>query len=123
MEGSPGSAIVPELTPLPGERCLAKTRFSAFFRTPLERELLDQGIHTLVLAGTQYPNCVRGTAADALYRDFRVIVVTDACSASSQEVADANIRDMQGMGIVCTPLAELRDILAVRPIRAGEDPV
>lgn len=61
------------------------------------------------MAGTQYPNCVRGTAVDALYRDFRVIVVSDACSAQTPEVAEANIRDMRGMGIVCEPLDRLRN--------------
>lgn len=113
VDGSPGSAIVPELAPMPGECCLSKTRFSAFYNTPLERELGAKGVHTVVLGGTQYPNCVRGTAMDALYRDFQVIVVTDACSAASHEVVDANIRDMRNMGILCSPLSHLDTALAL----------
>ena len=70
-------------------------------------------------AGTQSPNCVRGTAVDALYRDFRVIVGSDACSAQTPEVAEANIRDMRGMGIVCEPLDRLPELLARRD-RTGE---
>lgn len=109
--GAPGCAIVDELAPLPGERKLVKTRFSAFYRTDLEQQLRELGVHTVVIGGTQYPNCVRGTAVDALYRDFRVMVVTDACSAQTPEVAEANIRDMRGMGIQCAPLADLPELL------------
>lgn len=111
VAGTPGCAIVDDLAPLPGERKVIKTRFSGFYRTSLEDDLRALGVDTVVVAGTQYPNCVRGTAVDALYRDFRVVVVTDACSAQTPEVAAANIRDMRGMGIVCEPLAALPELL------------
>ena len=114
VAGTTGAAVVDELTPLPGERKLVKTRFSGFYRTSLEDELRALGVSTVLVAGTQYPNCVRGTAVDALYRDFRVIVVSDACSAQTPEVAEANIRDMRGMGIVCEPLDRLPELLARR---------
>lgn len=114
VAGAPGAAVVDELAPLPGERTLVKTRFSGFYRTSLEDELRGMDVATVLVAGTQYPNCVRGTAVDALYRDFRVIVVSDACSAQTPEVAEANIRDMRGMGIACEPLHRLPDLLAGR---------
>ena len=114
VAGTTGAAVVDELTPLPGERKLVKARFSCFYRTSLEDELRALGVSTVLVAGTQYPNCVRGTAVDALYRDFRVIVVSDACSAQTPEVAEANIRDMRGMGIVCEPLDRLPELLARR---------
>ena len=119
VAGTTGAAVVDELTPLPGERKLGKTPLKGFYRTSLEDELRALGISTVLVAGTQYPNCVRGTAVDALYRDFRVIVVSDACSAQTPEVAEANIRDMRGMGIVCEPLDRLPELLARRD-RTGE---
>ena len=114
VAGTTGAAVVDELTPLPGERKLVKTRFSGFYRTSLEDELRALGVSTVLVAGTQYPNCVRGTAVDALYRYFRAIVVSDACSAQTPEVAESNIRDMRGMGIVCEPLDRLPELLARR---------
>jgi nicotinamidase-related amidase len=45
-------------------------------------------------------------------RDYRVIVVTDACSAQTPEVAAANIGDMAAMGIACAPLDGLEAALA-----------
>lgn len=118
VENSEGSAIVSELAPLPGESIIIKKRFSGFFQTPLEQELRNRHVHTVVVAGTQYPNCVRGTAVDALQRDFEVAVVTDACSAMDNEIVSSNIRDMQRMGIICTPLLNLDSalILAANPV-------
>ena len=98
VPGTKGAEIVDELAPLPDETILRKLRFSAFFQTEL--------------AGTQYPNCVRGTATDAMSHDYNTIVVTDACSAQTDEIAATNIRDMKNMGITCVTLAELPSILA-----------
>jgi nicotinamidase-related amidase len=111
VAGTPGAQIVPELTPLPGEHVLLKRRFSAFLGTELDLVLRRLGVRTLVLAGTQYPNCIRGTAVDALSRDYGVVVVTDACSAQTPEVAQANIFDLRAMGIGCVPLDELPSTL------------
>lgn len=109
--GTPGAGIVPELAPLPGEQRIVKRRFSAFLGTQFDLVLRRLGVSTLVLAGTQYPNCIRGTAVDALSRDYRVVVVTDACSAQTEAVAQANIFDLSNMGVACVPLKELAGVL------------
>jgi len=111
VEGTPGAHIVPELAPLPGEHRIVKRRFSGFLGTQLDLVLRRLGVSTLVLAGTQYPNCIRGTAVDGLSLDYRVIVVTDACSAQTEAVAQANILDLSNMGVVCVPLGELTGAL------------
>ncbi|WP_245588358.1 cysteine hydrolase family protein [Desulfocurvus vexinensis] len=107
LPGTPGARIVEPLRPLPGETCVVKKRFSAFFGTDLHARLTALGVGTVVLGGTQYPNCIRATATDALARDYRVIVVTDCCSAATQAVAEANVADLRAMGLTCVPLAEL----------------
>lgn len=112
IPGTPGAQIVDELAPLPQETVLRKLRFSAFFQTELDMLLRRLKVDTVVVAGTQYPNCVRGTAVDAMSHDYRTIVVTDACSAQTEEIAAANIRDMRNMGIACVTLAELPSALS-----------
>ncbi|MFQ8736013.1 MAG: cysteine hydrolase family protein [Bilophila wadsworthia] len=112
VPGTKGAEIVDELAPLPDETILRKLRFSAFFQTELDMILRRLKIDTLLIAGTQYPNCVRGTATDAMSHDYNTIVVTDACSAQTDEIAATNIRDMKNMGITCVTLAELPSILA-----------
>ena len=102
-----GVQIVERLTPAPGEYIVRKRRFSAFFHTEFDLLLRRLKIGKLVITGTQYPNCVRGTAVDAMSLDYDVIVVMDACSAQSEEIALANVRDMKNMGISCMPMAEV----------------
>ena len=76
VPGTKGAEIVDELAPLPDETILRKLRFSAFFQTELDMILRRLKIDTLLIAGTQYPNCVRGTATDAMSHDYNTIVVT-----------------------------------------------
>ena len=56
------------------------------------------GITQVVICATQYPNCIRATAFDAVARDFLIL---DATSAANAAVAQANIYDMQQIGIDC----------------------
>jgi len=111
VAGTKGAEVVAELTPLPDEYILKKLRFSAFLFTEFDALLRRLGVSTLLICGTQYPNCVRGTAVDAMSRDYRTIVVTDACSAQSPEVAAANIRDLANMGVECVAMSGLPGIL------------
>ena len=107
VPGTEGAQIVPALAPEEGEYIVHKRRFSAFFQTELDMLLRRLGVDTLLVTGTQYPNCVRGTAVDGMSLDYDVIVVTDACSAQSPDVEQANIRDMRNMGIRCLALNDL----------------
>ena len=83
VPGTKGAEIVDELAPLPNETILRKLRFSAFFQTELDMLLRRLKIDTLLIAGTQYPNCVRGTATDAMSHDYNSIVVSYACSSQT----------------------------------------
>jgi hypothetical protein len=64
-------------------------------------------VKRIVLTGTQYPNCIRATAVDAMSLDYEVVLCTDACSAAFTEVAAANIYDLEHMGIECISLKEI----------------
>jgi nicotinamidase-related amidase len=108
VPGTPGCEIVAELAPLPGEYRVVKPRFSAFMATELDFMLRRLGVQHVVICGTQYPNCIRATAYDAICFAYRTTVLTDATSAASQEIADANIRDLRNVGVACVTLAELQ---------------
>lgn len=109
VAGTEGAQIIEELHPLDNEIIIKKTRNSAFFRTNLDSVLRCLKIKNVVISGTQYPNCIRGTAVDAMSYDYDVIVVTDCCSAKTPEIANANIIDMKNMGIKCVTLEELQN--------------
>ena len=89
----------PELSPAPGEPVITKPSWSAFFGTDLAALLRARGIGTLVLAGTTTPNCVRSTAYDGLALGFNVAVLRDATSSRSPEAQEANLADMEAVGI------------------------
>lgn len=101
VDGTAGAEIIDDLKPRGGEHVFVKTRNSAFCRTDLEGVLRTLGVGRVVIAGTQYPNCIRATANDAMSLDFETIVATDACSAQAPGIAEANIRDLRNMGIKC----------------------
>ena len=89
----------PELAPAPGEPVVVKPSWSAFFGTDLAATMRQQGIGTIVLAGTTTPNCVRSTAYDGLALGFNVAVLRDATSSRTPEVQEANLADMEAVGI------------------------
>lgn len=101
VAGTPGCEIVSELKPLPGEYRIVKNRFSAFMNTELDFMLRRLGITCIAVCGTQYPNCIRTTVFDAIAYGYQVTLVTDAASAQTPQIAEANILDMKNIGVEC----------------------
>jgi nicotinamidase-related amidase len=101
VAGTPGCEIVDPLVPLPGEYRIVKKRFSAFMNTELDFMLRRLGISHLAVCGTQYPTCVRCTIFDAAAYGYQVTLLTDAASAQTPAIAEANIRDIQNLGVTC----------------------
>lgn len=101
VPGTPGCEIVAELTPLPDEYRIVKSRYSAFMKTELDFMLRRLGIRHVVICGTQYPACIRATIYDAISYDYNVTLLSDATSAQTAEVAEANLRDISQLGVNC----------------------
>ena len=95
----PGSVETPpEVTPRPGDYTIVKPRFSAFLQTELDLILRRLGVHTLYLAGTTTPNCIRTTCYDGISLDYNVAVLTDCCSSNTDDIQQSNLRDMANIG-------------------------
>jgi ureidoacrylate peracid hydrolase len=62
-----------------------KDRFSAFIEgaSDLEQRLIELRRDTLVIAGTLTNVCCESTMRDAMMRDFRCVLVEDACAAQT----------------------------------------
>ena len=99
LSGSPGrlvaSEVLPEHAPEPDdarlltgelqpigptEWYLYKSRWGAFYKTGLQAHLNKLGVTTIVLAGCNFPNCVRAAVYEASERDFRVVAISDGIS-------------------------------------------
>jgi nicotinamidase-related amidase len=85
MEGTPASEIHPDVAPLPGEKVVSKSRYSAFYNTDLETVLRSLDIRDLVISGVMTNLCCESTARDAFYRDYRVHFLLDATGAANEE--------------------------------------
>lgn len=107
IEGTHGAAVPDMIVPKKGDITITKQRFSAFFGTDLDIVLRGLGVKNVYVTGTQYPNCIRATAVDSMGLDYNTTVVTDCCSAATEEVAQANIYDIRNMGIPCVPSTDL----------------
>jgi len=111
LKGTKGAEIIDELKPVPGETVLAKKRFSAFFATELPLILDRIRPEYVVIAGIQTPNCIRHTAVDSLCHNFKTIVVSDATTAATAEIHQANLADMERMGIRVLTIEQVEETL------------
>jgi ureidoacrylate peracid hydrolase len=70
-----------------------KTRFSAFIQgaSNLEAVLRSRGIDTVIIAGTVTNVCCESTARDAMMRNFKTIMVTDANAAETDALHNASL--------------------------------
>jgi nicotinamidase-related amidase len=78
VRGTPGAAVVKDLTPRAGETVVEKTTYSGFHGSGLEGVLRRAAVDTVRLVGCVTNICVLYTAADAAMRGFAVEVVEDA---------------------------------------------
>jgi nicotinamidase/pyrazinamidase len=79
--GTPEHDLVEELRPFESRAhaVIQKTRYSAFFRTDLERILRDLDVDEVRVIGVCTDICVLHTTSDLRNRDFRVTVLSDGC--------------------------------------------
>ncbi|MBM3676780.1 MAG: cysteine hydrolase [Actinobacteria bacterium] len=107
-----GYEILAELEPQPGDWYVEKTRLSAFFNTNLDSILRALDAETLIITGVLTNQCIGATTKDALFRDYRPIVVEEAVGTATPHLHDPAIEMIRmGWGQVNTlaeTLAELR---------------
>jgi nicotinamidase-related amidase len=120
--GAPGSQLAPPLLPAPeltlehelllgggvqplgpSESVIYKPRWGAFYETPLEEHLREQGVTTLVFSGCNFPNCPRTSIYEASERDFRVVLARDAVSG----LYERGERELAGIGVHLASAAEV----------------
>jgi len=91
--GSKGHALWAELDTRADDLFVQKTRFSAFIQgsSDLEAQLKARGIDTVIVTGTVTNICCESTARDAMMRNFRTIMVTDANAAMTDDMHNASL--------------------------------
>jgi ureidoacrylate peracid hydrolase len=69
--------ILAKLKPEPADTVLYKTRFSGFYETKLDGTLKQMGAKNLIIVGCTTSICVESTVRDAMFRDYRCVVLED----------------------------------------------
>ena len=89
--GAPGHALWPTLDVQGPDLVVPKRRYSAFVpgTCDLEPFLRARGIDTVLIAGTLTNVCCDSSARDAMMLDFRTVMLSDGCAATSAEEHDA----------------------------------
>lgn len=67
------------LGPLEGEPVVRKPRYGAFFGSAFENHLTKNAKSTVLICGLSLAGGIETTARDADNRDFKAIVISDAC--------------------------------------------
>lgn len=115
--GTWGYEIIDELRAGEDDWFVHKSRLSAFFQTNLELVLRGLGAEVVLLTGVLTNQCVGATTKDAMFRDFRPIVVEECTGTTLPHLHDPAIEMISvGWGQVNTlerTLAELSSFPAV----------
>lgn len=110
-DDSPATAMNARVAPRSGDKVVRKTRVGAFARTDLDEWLRDRSIDTLLLAGISTSGVVLSTVCDAADRDYRLVVLADACADRDAEIQDALIHKVFPQRAQITTVAELPALL------------
>ncbi len=120
--GAHGHALHDALDVQPADLILDKTRFSAFIQgsSDLDRTLSARGIDSLVLVGTLTNVCCESTARDAMMLNYRLVFVSDANAALSDEEHNATLNAILRVFGDVRPTEEVVALLAAEDAKAAE---
>jgi nicotinamidase-related amidase len=119
--GHPGHAFHKDLDLDPDDDIVHKSRFSPFIQgaSNIEDVLRRHGIDSLIVTGTATNMCCESAARDAMMRDYKVVMVSDANGARYEEDHLAGLTSFfQSFGDVRTTDEVIGGLLAP-PAAAG----
>jgi len=111
IAGEPGTAILPELAPLPGEIVIEKPGKGAFYATIFGEELARIGARQLVFAGVTTEVCVQTTMREANDRGYECLLAVDATESYFPEFKAATIAMIKAQGAIVGWTATTDEVL------------
>jgi ureidoacrylate peracid hydrolase len=85
------------LEPQPGDHYVRKHVYSGFFDTRLDTLLRNLGVHNLICVGFVANACLFATIADAVFRNYKVVLLRDCTVASELPEDVEELRQTQHM--------------------------
>ena len=102
LEGDPKTRIVDEVARQPGDIVVTGTRLGGFSGTELDLILRGRGVRTVVFTGVATNLAVAATAYQAVDNGYRIVTVSDACTAATDELHDTYLSTLGQLGEVAT---------------------
>jgi len=100
VDGTHGAELIEDIAPEPGDVVITHTTVSGFHATELDHVLRGKGIDTVLFTGVATNYSVENTARDAVNHGYRSLIVSDACSTSSDEAHQATLNTFTLLGDV-----------------------
>ena len=90
--------MYPALEPAPADLRVKKITYSPFIAgsSDLHALLQQRGIETILIAGTVTNTCCELSARDAMMLDYRVVMISDANAALTDEAHAATLNSFLG---------------------------
>jgi nicotinamidase-related amidase len=77
--------------PREGEYRVVKHKYDAFFETDLDAILRNRGVQSLIIVGTATNVCCESTARSGFFRDYQVVVPSDANASFDPAMHEASL--------------------------------
>jgi nicotinamidase-related amidase len=120
VAGSNMSAICTEVTPEPTDIIVEKQRWTSFYCTQMDLVLNRLDVSHLIMMGVWTEACFETSVWDALWRDYRITIVKDACTSATKAMHMTSILDIAnwlcGGSIMTT--SNLIDAMDGKPFKA-----
>ncbi|MFG1888709.1 cysteine hydrolase family protein [Micromonospora sp. NPDC049051] len=110
LDGAPKTRIIDELAPQAGDVVITTVRLGAFFGTELDTVLRARGVQTLLFTGVATNFAVMNAVFEAVNHGYQTMVVSDACTAATDDIHRMSLETMGQLGEVVTA-AEVADRL------------
>ena len=118
VRGEEGWEIVPELAPIEGEIVIDKPGKGAFYATPMEHVLRNQGIRSLLVAGVTTEVCVQTSVREANDRGFECLVLDDCTASYFPEFHQATLAMIAAQGAIAGWVGSSADLLQALGVAA-----
>lgn len=111
IAGEPGTAILDELAPLPGEVVIEKPGKGGFYATSLQDELQKLHLSQLIVAGVTTEVCVQTTMREANDRGYECLLAEDATESYFPQFKAATLDMIRAQGAIVGWTASVSAIL------------
>lgn len=111
IQGEPGNDIVKELYPRDTDVVIHKCGKGSFYKTDLEKILIERGIESLIVTGVTTHVCVQTTIREANDRGYECLLVDDASAAYDRKDHLASLKMITQQGAIFGWAAKTEDFL------------